>query len=187
MWARSPAGKKLGGRRFGPGFELANERAKFVGSVRHESAVRIATQGGVERANGLSDIGGEGVHANLQLDDIGGGPRRGCGRPRPIAQGVNGGANAVGVGGDQGEFFAIDLNGFAVDARDNLPVHAGRDAGDFGEPEVGVAELGVLTNEAVGMRAADTGILFAEFVPGEAEVVENLRIADLLEALSAGG
>ena len=36
------------------------------------------------------------------------------------------------------------------------------------------------------MLAADAGIVLAEFVPGEAEVVEHFGIADLAKALGAG-
>jgi hypothetical protein len=62
----------------------------------------------------------------------------------------------------------------------------GRDASDFGEAEVGVAELIVLLDEMIGMAAADAGVFGAEFVPGEAEGIEHAGVADLLEALGAG-
>ena len=175
------------GRGIGFGFELPGEGAHFVGDVGDETAMGIAAFQRVERANGFGDVGGEGVGAELQLDQIGRRPDGGRRRPRPAAQGLNGGANPAGIGGGEGEFLAIDLDGFAVDVGGNLAIGAGRDTGDFGEAEVGVAELGVLADEAIGVRTADAGILFAEFLPGEAEVIEHLGIANLFEALSAGG
>src|SRR5437588_7276865 len=83
----------------------------------------------------------------LELDHIGGRPGNRGGRPGAIAERLNGGANAAGIGGGERELLAIDLDGFAVDVGGDLPVGTSGDAGDFGETEVGVAELGVLTDE----------------------------------------
>ena len=146
----------------------------------------IATFRRVERANGFCDIGGEGVDADLELDQIGGRPPSRGGGAGAIAQRLNGSANTAGIGRSEREFLAIDLDGFAIDVGGNLAVGAGGDAGYFRETEVGVAELGVLTDEAIGVLAADAGIFLAKFVPGEAEVVEHFGIADLAETLSAG-
>ena len=57
--------------------------------------------------------------------------------------------------------------------------------GNFREAEIGIAELLVLADQAVGMGTADAGIVLAKFFPGEREIVEHFGIADLLEALSA--
>ena len=147
----------------------------------------IAALGRVERAKGLRDIGGEGVDADLELDEIGGRPGIRGGGAGAMAQRLNGGANAAGVGGGEREFFAVDFDGFTVDVSGDLPEGAGGNARDFREPEVGVAELGVLTDETIGMRPADAGILFTEFLPRQAEVIEHLGITNLLETLGAGG
>ena len=149
--------------------------------------MRIAAFEGIERANGFGDVGGEGVDAELEFDEVGRRPGGGGGRPRPAKQGVNGNANPAGIGRNELNFLAIDLEGFIVDVGGDAAVVAGRDAGDFGEAEVRVAELGVLADEAIGMGAADAGVIFAEFLPGEAEVVEYFGIANLFEALSARG
>jgi hypothetical protein len=61
----------------------------------------------------------------------------------------------------------------------------GRDGGNLRETEVGVAELVVLADEAIGVGTADAGAVLAKLIPGEAEVVEHMRIADLLETLRA--
>ena len=175
------AGEELSSLRrgFRIGVQLARQGAELGGGVGDEPAVGIAALNGVEGANGFGDIGGEGVDADLELDQIGGRAARSGGGTSAIAQRLNGGANADGVGRGERELLAIDVDGFAVDMGGDLAVGAGGDAGDFGEAEVGIAELGVL--------AADAGVILAELVPGEAEVVEHFGIADLAEALGAGG
>jgi hypothetical protein len=46
-----------------------------------------------------------------------------------VAQSLNRGANAAGIGRGEREFLAIDLDGFTVNMRSNLAVSEGRDAG----------------------------------------------------------
>lgn len=122
----------------------------------------------------------------MELNQIGGRPRGAGGRPRAIAERLDGGSDPVGIGRDERELFAINLDSFAIDVGGNLAIGAGRDAGNLREPEVSVAELGVLADEIIGVDTADAGVVLAELLPGEAEVVEHLGIANLFETLSAG-
>ena len=102
----------------------------------------LATFRRVERVNGFCDICGEGVDADLELDEIGGRAGVRGGGAGAIAQRLNSGANTAGIGRGEREPLTIDLDGFALDMGSDLPVGAGGDAGDFREPEVGVAESG---------------------------------------------
>ena len=54
---------------------------------------------------------------------------------------MDGGANARRVFRGERHFLAFDCDGVALDAAGDLLKDSGGDAGDFGEAEVGVAEL----------------------------------------------
>ena len=103
-----------------------------------------------------------------------------------VAEGLDGGAEARRIFRSERNFLALDLEGVGIDMGGDFAEGFGGDAGDFGEAKVGVAELLVLLDEVIGVAAADAGVLGAELVPGEAEVVEHVGVADLLEALGAG-
>lgn len=102
-----------------------------------------------------------------------------------VAQGVNRGASLGGIFRDELEMLAIDIDRVAIDVTGDLLKGFGRDADDFGEPEVEVAKAIVLADEVIGVAVADAGIVVAELFPGEAEVIEHAGVAHLLEALSA--
>ena len=89
------------------------------------------------------------------------------------------------VFGSERNFLAVDIERGAIDMLGDLAVGFGRDAGDFGKAEIGVAELIVLADEVIGVAAADTSLVVTELVPGEAEVIEQVGIADLFEAQGA--
>ena len=151
----------------------------------------IGRNRGVERGDSSGEVGGEAVDANPELDDVGGRTRGRGWMAHLVAERVNGGANPGGIFGNEREFFAIDFEGVGAvagnDATGDLPEGLGRDAGDFGEAEVRVAELIVLLDEVIGVAAAEAGAIGAELVPGEAEVIEDAGIADVFETLGAGG
>ena len=173
------------------GVELAGEVAELVHGVNGEAAEGGAFGVGGERrgregGDGFSAIGGERIEADLQFGDTGG---RARGRRRMahlVAEGLDGGAEARRIFRSERNFLALDLEGVVIDMRGDFAEGFGRDSGDFGEAEVGVAELLVLLDEVIGVAAADAGVVGAELVPGETEVVEHVGVADLLEALGAG-
>jgi hypothetical protein len=60
-----------------------------------------------------------------------------------------------------------------------------RDAGNFRETEISIAELIVPTDEGIGVWQADAGVVLAKLFPSGAEVVGQVGVADLFETLSA--
>ena len=171
-------------------FEVAGEGAEAIEAVGGESAqtgrFETGRLDGIESVEGFDGIVQQRIEAHAQLDDVGGRPRGG-GMLRLAAERLDGGADAGRIFGSEGERLAIDIDGVGGDLRGDLLKGFGRDGGDFGEAEVGVAEALVLVDEVIGVTAADAGVEGAEFVPGEAEVVEHVGVADLLQALGAGG
>lgn len=140
--------------------------------------------GEMEGAGSPGEVIGEGVETDLQFHKSRGSAR---GPAHLIAQGLDGGADLVGVFRGERELLAVDLNGIAIDVRRDLAESFGGDAGDFREAEVGVAELLVLADEAVGVLAGEAGVILTKFFPGETERIEQFGIANLLEALRASG
>ena len=61
-------------RGLGIRIEAAGQSAEFVGGVGDEAAVRVAAGEGVEGVDGLFDVLGQGIDAELELDQIGGRP-----------------------------------------------------------------------------------------------------------------
>jgi hypothetical protein len=126
-----------------------------------------------------------------EFDEVGG---RTCGRGRrthPVAQALDGGADLGSIFRNQRELLALEFEDVAAVAGNHVTGDLlegfGRDAGDFGEAEIGVAELIVLQDEVIGVAATDVSVVVAELFPGEAEVIEHVGIADLFEARGAGG
>jgi len=169
---------------------LAGEVAELVHGVDGEAAeggaVGIGRERGREGGDGLGEISGKRVGAELEFDDSGG-RARGRGRmAHLVAECLDDGAEARRVFRSERNFLAVHFQNVTIDMRGDLAVGSGRDASDFGEAEVGVAELIVLLDEVIGVAAADAGVGGAELVPSEAKVIEDVGVADLFEALGAG-
>jgi hypothetical protein len=176
------------------GTELAGEIAEFVrgvdGEAAESSARALDGRRGLERGDGFGEIGGEGVDTDAKLDDVGGSTGGGGRMAHLVAQRLDGGANLGGVFGDERELLTFDFEdvGAVVQSQmtGDLLEGFGRDPGHFGETEIRVAEVPILLDEVIGVAAAEAGVLGAELVPGETEVIEEARFAHLLEARGAG-
>src|SRR5690348_6716396 len=175
------------------GAEPARDVAEFIHSIDRKAAQLRVVAGfargrrignRVQRSDGFAEVAGEGVDTELELDDAG---RRAFGRAAHLeAQTLNGGANFGGIFRNERQLLAIYFESVDLDVTGDLLKGFGRDAGDFREAEVRVAELSILLDEVIRMAPAEAGIVGAELFPGEAEVIEHAGVADVFEALSAG-
>jgi hypothetical protein len=73
--------------------ELAGEGAELVGGIGNERAKAGVPLAGSEGVKRFGDVAGEGVDADLELDDIGGRPRWRGRTAELAAQGLDGGAD----------------------------------------------------------------------------------------------
>src|SRR5579871_4424682 len=72
----APVSCRAGGGGLGLGVGAAGQNAKFIGGVSDEAAVRGAALERIEVAEGLVQVVGDCINADLQLDQVGGGPGR---------------------------------------------------------------------------------------------------------------
>src|ERR1035438_4906706 len=97
------------------------------------------------------------------------------------------GADAGGVFGGDIDEFALDFELLGLDAGRDLAVGLGRDADDFGEAEVGFAELFQVLNQGINAGAAEAGVFVAELIPSEMEQFISMSFADAAETVDLRG
>ena len=103
------------------------------------------------------------------------------------AEGLDGGADSESVFGGDLKLLAIEVKAAVFDAIGDAAIGGRADAGELGDVEVALAELVEVTNEFVGLGAADAEVALGVFVPGEAEGLKGAGVAGLLEAMRLGG
>src|ERR1035437_6329152 len=99
---------------------------------------------------------------------------------------LEGGGDLAAVLADQRDAFAIALDALVRDRPGDQPVGRLRDWHHVGEAEVIPAELLQAMNLPVGVNPADAGMLPAELLPGEPELLVLAAIANGFQALGVG-
>ena len=111
----------------------------------------------------------------------------GAGALAVLLPGQDGLFDLEGIFRGDGDELAGDFDAVVMDGWGDAAEGVRGDPHDFGEVEVGSAELVEPPNELVGVGAAEAEVLPAEVFPGEAEGFVGALLTDGFQALGLGG